>query len=65
MTTLTTVIAMIPMAMAYGQSGEMMQGLALVNVGGLGASTVLALLMLPIYYSVMNKKKKQEVWNDD
>lgn len=65
MTTLTTVISMIPMAMAYGQSGEMMQGLALVNVGGLCASTVLSLLMLPVYYTLMNRKRKETVWNDD
>lgn len=60
MTTLTTIVAMIPMALAYGDSGESMQGLALVNVGGLIASTVLALLLLPVYYSIMNRKKKPE-----
>lgn len=60
MTTLTTIVSMIPMAMAYGENGELMQGLALVNVGGLLASTVLALLMLPVYYSIMNKRRKQE-----
>lgn len=60
MTTLTTVVAMIPMAFAYGDSGEMMQGLALVNVGGLMASTILALLMLPVYYSIMSYKKKSQ-----
>ena len=65
MTTLTTVISMVPMCLAYGDSGEMMQGLALVNVGGLTASTILSLLMLPVYYTLMNRQKKQEVWNDD
>lgn len=59
MTTLTTIVAMIPMALAYGDAGEMMQGLALVDVGGLIASTVLALLMLPIYYKVMSRKPKE------
>ena len=57
MTTLTTVVAMIPMCLAYGDAGEIMQGLALVDVGGLIASTLLALLMLPAYYSVMDKLK--------
>jgi Cu/Ag efflux pump CusA len=33
-----------------------MQGLALVNVGGLTASTILSMLMLPIYYSLMSGK---------
>ncbi len=57
MTTLTTVVAMIPMCLAYGDAGELLQGLALVDVGGLVASTLLALLMLPAYYSVMSKIK--------
>ena len=57
MTTLTTIVSMIPMALAYGDSGKSMQGLALVDVGGLVASTVLALLMLPIYYEVMSPKE--------
>ena len=60
MTTLTTVVSMVPMAFAYGDSGKSMQGLALVDVGGLVASTILALLMLPIYYEVMSPKKKPE-----
>ena len=60
MTTLTTIVAMIPMAMAFGDSGEMMQGLGLVNVGGLTASTILSLLMLPVYYTIMNRKRKPE-----
>ena len=37
MTTLTTIIAMIPNCLAFGKAGKMMQGLALVNVGGLVA----------------------------
>jgi HAE1 family hydrophobic/amphiphilic exporter-1 len=65
MTTLTTVLSMIPMAMAIGDSGEMTQGLALVNIGGLTAATVLALLMLPAYYSLMNGGgKKREIIAD-
>lgn len=59
MTTLTTIVAMIPMALALGQAGELMQGLALVDVGGLIASTLLALLMLPIYYKVMTRQPKK------
>lgn len=54
MTTLTTVISMVPMCFAYGDSGEMLQGLALVNVGGLIASTVLALIFLPTFYLIVD-----------
>ncbi len=64
MTTLTTVLAMLPMALALGDSGETTQGLALVNIGGLTASTILALLMLPAYYSVMNRGGKQSLMAD-
>lgn len=60
MTTLTTIVAMIPMALGLGDSGELMQGLALVNVGGLAASTTLSLLMLPVYYSIMNHRRKSQ-----
>ena len=56
--------AMLPMALALGDSGETTQGLALVNIGGLTASTILALLMLPAYYSVMNRGGKQSLMAD-
>lgn len=66
MTTLTTIVSMVPMALAFGSSGSMTQGLALVNIGGLLASTILALLMLPVYYSLVNRKpKKQEEYDLD
>lgn len=58
MTTLTTVIAMIPMAIGFGSSGEMTKGLAIVNIGGLTASTILSLIMLPVFYSIMSGKKE-------
>ena len=61
MTTLTTVVSMVPMAMALGDSGSTTQGLALVNIGGLTASTILSLLMLPAYYSLMNGGGKKRV----
>lgn len=60
MTTLTTIISMIPMALALGNSGEMTRGLAIVNIGGLTASTVLSLLMLPVFYSIMSRTPKEE-----
>lgn len=65
MTTLTTVLSMFPMAMAIGDSGAMMQGLALVDIGGLVASTILALLMLPVYYTLMNRPRKHDALDVD
>ena len=58
MTTLTTIISMMPNALAYGDAGAMMQDLALVNVGGLSAATLLTLLLLPTFYRVVDKMGK-------
>ena len=52
MTTLTTIIAMIPMSLAYGLNGEILQGLAVVDIGGLITSTIMALFILPSYYYI-------------
>lgn len=60
MTTLTTILSMIPMAMAIGSSGEMTRGLAIVNIGGLTASTLLSLLLLPVYYSIVSRTSEQD-----
>ena len=57
LTTLTTIISMLPMALGYGT--DMLQGLALVNVGGLIASTLLALLLLPTLYKMLDKAGKK------
>ena len=63
MTTLSSIIAMIPISLAFGKAGKMMQGLALVNVGGLVAATILTLVLLPSFYRVvynMGKGKEDE-----
>ena len=67
MTTLTTIVAMIPMAAAYGNAGKTMQGLALVDVGGLIVSTAMALLVLPVFYVIMSGKNtdKEEIVDVD
>ena len=61
MTSLTTILSMIPMALAIGSSGSTTQGLAVVNLGGLTAGVLVALFLLPIYYAVMNGNKKRVV----
>ncbi len=58
MTTLTTILSMIPMAIGYGKNGQMTQGMAVVIVGGLTASTVLTLILLPTFYMIIHKRSK-------
>ena len=64
MTTGTTVISMLPNAVAYGKSGAMMQGLALVDVGGLIAATILTLILLPTYYRLVHNMGRKAVGED-
>ncbi|MDO5146662.1 MAG: efflux RND transporter permease subunit [Eubacteriales bacterium] len=58
MTTLTTILAMIPMIV--GSDNEMMQGMGLVIVGGLVASTLLCLLMMPTFYLIISRKEGEK-----
>ena len=57
MTTLTTIVSMIPMSLAYGENGEILQGLAVTDIGGLVSSTLMAFFFLPVYYYIFSGRK--------
>ena len=59
MTSLTTILSMIPMGLALGTNGEMMQGMALVIIGGLLVSTVLTLVLIPTIYLIIDKESRK------
>ena len=61
MTSMTTILSMIPMAMAIGSSGSTTQGLAIVDIGGLTAGVIVALFMVPVYYALLSRKPKEEI----
>jgi len=65
MTTLTTILGMIPMAIGMGEGSEMWQPMGVAVVGGLTFSTILTLLVIPALYSVFNagEVKKERVAN--
>ena len=52
MTSSVSIISMIPEALSIGDGAEMMQGMALVIIGGLVTSTLLTLLLLPTFYLI-------------
>ncbi|AOY75542.1 efflux RND transporter permease subunit [Clostridium formicaceticum] len=54
MTTLTTVLAMVPLALGIGEGAEAQAPMATTVVGGLLLSTVLTLLVTPIIYTIMD-----------
>ena len=50
MTTLTTAISMLPMIFSSNSGMSMMKDMAYIVIGGLIASTVLALFLMPAFY---------------
>ena len=62
MTTLTTVLGMIPMAIGTGEGAEMWNGLGVVVAWGLSVSTLITLVLIPTLYAVFISRriKRQE-----
>lgn len=52
MTTLTTILGMVPMAVGTGQGSEMWRPMGTAVIGGLTLSTILTLLFVPTLYCV-------------
>jgi len=50
MTTLTTVMGLLPLALSWGEGAEMLQPLATTIVFGLSFSLLVSLLLVPIFY---------------
>ena len=52
MTTATTILGMIPMAVSSGQGAEMWSPMAIAVIGGLTVSTILTLIYVPAMYCI-------------
>jgi len=59
MTAISTIFAMIPMAIGWGTSVAMMQPMAVITIGGLIYATVLSLLVVPAFYAIFNREKRE------
>ncbi len=57
MTTLTTVLGLIPMAFTGGDGSELRSPLAWTIIGGLISSTLLTLVFIPVMYTLLEKKR--------
>jgi len=57
MTSLTTALGLLPMAMGFGEGSEVRTPMAITVIGGLVVSTLLTLLVIPVVYSLMDRKR--------
>ena len=70
MTTITTVLGLLPMAMSLGTGTELMAPMAVVVIGGLLSSTLLTLVVIPCIYALFAKpasghRRMQEAADED
>ena len=56
MTTLTTIISMVPMIFSTDSGMSMMKDMAYIIIGGLVASTVLAMFLMPAFYLLIRRE---------
>ncbi len=57
MTTFTTAVGLTPLALGLGEGGEVQAPMARVVIGGLLSSSLITLVIIPILYSVFERKK--------
>ena len=58
MTTITTVLGLLPLALGFGQGAELRAPLAIVIVGGLTSASLLTLLVVPVLYATVAGNSK-------
>lgn len=59
MTTLTTVLALFPLALGLGEGAETQAPLAIVVIGGLTFSTLLTMVFIPVLYTLLEDLKEK------
>jgi len=60
MTTLTTVLGLLPLSFGFGEGGETQAPLARVVIGGLTSSTLVTLILIPVMYSIFEQRLKRK-----
>jgi HAE1 family hydrophobic/amphiphilic exporter-1 len=60
MTAMTTILAMVPLAIGLGEGGEVQAPLARAVIGGLISSTLITLLMVPSVYLIFEKNREKK-----
>ena len=60
MTSLTTILGMVPMALGIGEGSEIWQPMGIAVVGGLLLSTLLTLFIVPSLYAMLEGRKERK-----
>ncbi len=55
MTAITTFLGMLPMALSQGEGSEMWKPMGIVVIGGLLVSTVVTLIVVPVFYAILSR----------
>jgi len=55
MTMLTTVLAMVPLALGIGEGAEIRAPMAITVIGGITVSTLLTLVVIPVLYTLLDR----------
>ncbi len=63
MTAMTTMLAMVPMALGIGEGAEAWSGLARAVIGGLMSATLLVLFIVPTVYTLFAGKRRRKVYD--
>lgn len=60
MTSITTIFGMVPMAISKGLGSEIWSPLGITCIGGLLVSTLITLILVPVFYTIMNRSQLKE-----
>lgn len=55
MTASTTILALVPLALGFGEGSEIQQPMAITVIGGMISATFLTLFLIPVLYSLLDK----------
>jgi len=64
MTSLTTILAMVPLAFNTGESANLVRPIGQTIIGGMIMSTLMTLFLVPILYARINRKADLKRWGD-
>jgi HAE1 family hydrophobic/amphiphilic exporter-1 len=60
MTAMTTILAMLPLALSKGEGSEIWSPMGITLIGGLVLSTIVTLILIPVVYGIVSRKGERD-----